>query len=221
MSEILQATAKQINLRRTSDGGLIELRATLDGSLITAPWYLALLLEGSVFGTNNGTGTDPYTSSATYANTTPDLSVDTVAGIAMLPLAITLGLDMTWANETDSEAIASVSNTIAAADGTQTIVNLRTDSPRASQCAAEVAGVANVTGGSAYFEFFRESVALAGGTPDLNPSAVLSMFRWSVLDGIAPMVVGAGNLGLWMSTNAANDVFATAVWAELPVTAVP
>jgi hypothetical protein len=221
MTEILRAKGKQINLPRPSDGGEVELRATLDGSLITAPWYVALLLEGVLFGTNSGTGTSPDTGSATYVATTPDLAVDTVAGIAMIPMSITLGLDMAWASETDSEAIAAVSNTLSDASGGQGITNLRTDSPRGSQCAAEVGTVTDVTGGSNYFEFFRESLALPGAVPAIDGIAVLSMFRWTALKTLPPIIVGAGSLVCWMAANGANDVFATAIWAELPATAIP
>lgn len=221
MTDVLQARAKQINVARPSDGGEVDLRATLDGALITAPWYVAFLLEGVLFGTNSGTGTSPDTGSATYVATTPDLAVDTVAGLAVIPMAITLGLDMAWASETDSEAIAAVSNTLSDASGTQPIVNLRTDLPKRSQCVAEVGTVTDVTGGSNYFEFFRESLALPGAAPAVDGQAILSMFRWNALKTLPPIITGAGSLVCWMAANGANDVFATAVWAELPATAIP
>jgi len=208
-----------------SEGADVYARATRDGALFTADWFLAQALAGNVFAVNNGLLTTPISFNAgAAADGEPDLLINVPAGTTIIPAYIGIQYeDSGTALVLDTFAVASASydNAVTATALTSSIMNMRTDEPKNSNCSAY--GV--VTGGGAtletgnYIEFWRPFAgfgedAFNGSTGWVNPA--INGCYWSAREAVVPPIVkGQGALAIFAGGQAQKG-FMTVVWVELP-----
>lgn len=218
MAEI-EILAQQQNVQRKSDGQWLPSRGTRDGALFTADWFQALALEGRVFAMNGGTDTSPLTFGGAYSATDVDFALDVPDGTAIIPITIEVNIQTSGASL--FEVIMLASRTLQATSGATagTIVPLRTDAPISSNCTGYVtdgsvtATDPNTTGA---YEFYRSGYPTdpdVAGNP--NPRYAFSALR----DGVCPILVGPASLAVYVSGTSGTG-FVTAIWAEVPESAV-
>lgn len=221
--------AQQQNVGRTSEGNYVGLRGTRDGTLFTAPWEVALALEGNCYAITTGEGTDPIAAldqAGTIDVTTPEVLV-TVPNLAVLmPMSLHISIEDTIvAGLFDVHASASsVYDNVVSATNDLTIHNMRTDRPNSSRCTAY--GKVTSGGTTAYsgnsYDFWN---GLGGAVIDNSAVAAGGFnysFRWNRrMSGVAPIIVGEGNLSIYCATvTDANTNFIGVRWAELPENAI-
>lgn len=217
----LQVLAQQQNVGRVVDGRWTPARATRDGAAMTADWFMALALEGRCFVANGGTDTSPITFAGAYDADAGDLCIDVPDGTAILPITVEAVIQTSGASL--FEVIALASRTLVAATAGQftavTPSPLRTDAPIATGTtvvAAVAAGQMTDPNTSGSYEFFRSGYPTdpdVAGNP--NPRYSFSALQ----DGIAPIIVGAGSLTVYVAGTAGTG-FITTIWAELPESAI-
>src|SRR5574343_185639 len=88
MAKIKAVAGQTSAVSRVSEGSDVFIRATRDGSLITTPWLMQMVIEGKVFGVNAGVLTTPLTLNATIADGEPDLLVNVPSGTTIIPVFI-------------------------------------------------------------------------------------------------------------------------------------
>ena len=205
------------------DDAYSKLQGTRDGAAFSADWVLARCLEGRVFAGNLGSATGPATLSAGSADTTEfDYFMSVPSGTTVIPLEIVIYME-TWGTNGIAEVLGVVGASGVTGAGTSvTPVNLRRDAPFASLCT--VTGAATATSATAItgVEFLRDGhqTAQTPATALATGSKLQNKFVWSHKSaGYAPVIVGAGQLGLVCSTVSGTG-FITVVWAELPSTRI-
>ncbi|KKM26446.1 hypothetical protein LCGC14_1584720 [marine sediment metagenome] len=222
--------AQQQNVGRTSEGNYVGLRGTRDGTLYTAPWEVALVLEGNCYAITDGEATAPVAQvdhAATIDIAKPSVLV-TVPNLAVImPMSLYIAIEDTIvAGLFDIHASASdVYDNAVTNTNDLTIQNIRTDRPNSSRCTAygkvTAGGTTAYTGNS--YDFWNVSggalidnaVAAAGGESGF-------VFKWNRrVSGVAPIIVGEGNLSIYCATSTdANTTFISAAWVELPENAI-
>lgn len=215
----LNILAQQQNVRRKADGLPIELRGTRDGSPFSADWFTALALEGRVFVANGGTDTSPITFAGAYDPDAADFVIDVPDGTAIIPISIEVNLQVTGASL--FEVIMLASRTLAATTSGSAItpVALRSDAPISTNTTVTAAvGAAGMTdpNTAGSYEFYRSGYPSdpdVAGNP--NPRYAFSALR----EGVAPVIVGAGSLVVYAAGTGGSG-FITAIWAELPESAI-
>ena len=215
----LEILAQQQTITRKGDGIHISARGTRDGSLFTADWFQALALEGRVFAVNSGTGTAPTTFGGAYSATDVDLGIDVPDATAIMPITIEVNLQTTGASLFEVIMLASRSLQATTGGVTLTPVALRTDAPNSTNTTvigtdgSVTATDPNTTGA---YEFYRSGYPTdpdVAGNP--NPRYAFSALR----DGVFPLIVGEGSIAVYASGTSGTG-FITAIWAELPETAI-
>lgn len=226
MSEV-SLVAQQKNVRRASDGTVVQLRGLRDGSAIGVPWEMALALEGKVFTINVGVGTSAIAGDAGFAVTTPDVQIEVPEGIAFIPLNVSVSVDA-LIDDVDFDIIGMVSSMVdtSPTGGTTTYspVNHLINSGIRSSCIVEsdiTALTSPIT--EQYIEFFRARAEI-GGKPEAGSSEEgigPLTYNWKAgVDGPPPIVDGSGSVIIWCTGSSAISYFATITWAELPIDAV-
>jgi hypothetical protein len=222
--------AQQTNVGRTSEGNWIGLRGTRDGSMYSAPWHLALALEGKCFAITTGEETTPIVGND-YAGT-PDVAkpeiLVTVPNLSVvMPLSIYVAVEATVAAAAiiDIRACASAVYDNAVTASSLTIHNVRTDNPFASRCTAYGKltnnGTTPYTGNSYDFWNPRAGAVIDSATAAAGGEGGFA-WNWSAKrSGVAPIIVGEGSLNVY--AQALTDIMTTfmgAMWAELPENAI-
>jgi len=205
--------------RPTKDGAYVPVRGSRDGSLYHIPYFQGLAMEGRVFVANAGTGTTVMQGNAAYSATAAEFNMDIPHGITVLPISIEVTLDAKVDDE-DLHIHALASRTLAeVSSGTLiTQVPLRLDNPIQSKvtCYAAIATMTSIAT-TGHYEFWRRQTEY-GAAPVAAQSeeGELQTFRWSAIDdGVFPMIVGNGALGIHAVKTTASNLFITVVWAEL------
>ncbi len=218
MSE-LKVKAQQQNVARVADGRPIDLRATRDGSPFSAGWFTALSLEGRVFAANGGTDTSPITFAGAYDADGADFTIDVPAGTTIIPITVEVNLQTTGASLFEVIMLASRTLTAVVTGTTVTPVALRTDAPISTNTtvrSAVNAGAMTDPNTTGAYEFYRSGYPTdpdVAGNP--NPRYAFSALR----EGVAPVIVGPGSLVVYAAGTSGTG-FITAVWAELPSSAI-
>lgn len=220
----MQGIAQQLNVGRGSDGTNPTVRTLRDGSLITVPWYQALVFEGRCFGVHAGSVTTPIAGHATIDADQPELGVYFAAtGTSVLPLYVSMAQE-TGANTLAQGGMMAAISNISVGAGTSTAAtpfNLKSVSTGYTTAAA--AGVAYTGNGTDpltagnFLELARVSsiIDADAATSGITPPTL----RWGVQDAFAvPLLEDICSILLYGEA-AANTVFGTAMWAELPSTA--
>ncbi len=219
MTNELKVKAQQQNVASVSDGRPIDLRATRDGSPFSADWFTALALEGRVFVANGGTDTSPITFAGAYDADAGDFTIDVPDGTAIIPIFVEVNLQTTGASLFEVIMLAS-RTLVAVSSGTSvTPVAFRTDAPISTNTtvSAAVAGAGMTDPNTAgAYEFYRSGYPSdpdVAGNP--NPRYSFSALR----EGVAPVLVGPASLTVYASGTSGTG-FITAIWAELPESAI-
>ena len=219
----LRVFAEQFNVGRSVDGWR-ALRGLRDGSAITVPWMQALVFEGRVFGINAGTITTPIAGHAAIDADQPEAAVFiAAAGTAAIPLFITAAMETGATTLAQGGMMCAVSN-ISVGAGTSTAAtpfNLKMTGVGYSTAAT--AGVAYTGNGTDpltsgnFLELKRVSAVIDA---DAATSGIIPpVLEWSIGNSpVAPVVENIGSI-LPYGEAAANTLFGTIIWAELPETA--
>jgi hypothetical protein len=177
---------------------------------------MAMALEGRVFAGNGGSGTSPITFAGAYSATAHDFGIDVPDGTVIFPVTVEAVIQTSGASL--FEVIMMASRTLTAATGTAVnAIPLRTDAPFASNCtliSASSSSTTAVTTGS--YEFYRSGYPTdpdVAGNP--NPRYSFSALK----EGIAPVITGDGSMNVHVSGTSGTG-FVTAIWVELPESAV-
>jgi len=228
MSDLRLKTGVSSVARPTGDDLWTPLRGTRDGAMFTADWVLAHALEGRCFGCNSGTGTTAVTHNATYTAAKPDMLITVPSGTTIIPVFIETSMENTGtAAITTIVACASSVYDAATTDDDLVIYNMRiqTSAPRTSSCQAvatvTAAGTTPLSGN--FIEFWRGTAgfveaAFTGNTSPKNEQ--ISRASWNIKEAaVPPVIVGEGSLNIYMSCTASVG-FITAIWVEIPSTAI-
>jgi len=219
MSNLKGYTGVSSVTRPTTDGAYIPVRASRDGSIYTVPYLQGLAMEGRLFIANAGTGTSTVQCAGVYSATASDFNIDVPLGTTILPVSIEVTLDA-MTDDQDVHIHALASRSLAAASGTTiTQVPLRTDNIIQSMVTCKAAASSQTTlASTGHYEFWRRQFEF-GAKPEAGSSEEggLRTVRWSALDdGVFPVIVGEGAMGLHVAKTTEATVFITVVWAELP-----
>lgn len=215
--------AKQLNVGRTPDGNKVQLRMLRDGAGIVVPWYQALVFEGRVFGIHAGSITTPIAGHAAIDADQPEAAVFFADGTAAIPMFINAAMETGATTLAQAGMMCAVSN-ISVGAGTSTAAtpfNLNMTS--AGITTGATAGVAYTGNGTDpltagnFLELRRASAVIDA---DAATSGIIPpVLEWSVATaGVAPLIQDIGSILLYGEA-AANTLFGTIVWAELPETA--
>jgi hypothetical protein len=200
-------------------------RSNRRGELVTANNYQQFVSDGRVFVCNGGVGTTPITFAGAYDADAPDFFLNVPVGTTVIPLRVQVVFDAVG-TESTMEIIGLYSNTgDSSATGTAgTIMNMRTDNPRSSNCTATVAiDAAGITDPNAgvFGEFWRFARPLTDTVATTENDRLPLVFTWSAFsDGPAPVIVG-NSPGACLAVYAASQAgtgFITVEWVEIPST---
>ncbi len=201
--------------RETADGGLITAQGTRDGALFTMDWVDRLIMEGRVFGVNNGTLTSPATFSGAMAVDEAEIVIDIPDGTIGIPLSIEFTLSTGTTGLSEMVAIASSVLGATSSGASLTVYNMRMDAPYSSQATATGSVI---TGGNTtpysgnFIEFFRDGY----GTDPSVTGTPPPVYRWSAKNSsFFPIIVDGGSIMIFAG-EAASTGFITMTWAELP-----
>ena len=212
--------AGQSSVSRGRDTNFVGARGTRDGALFTAPWALALVMEGKVFGTNAGSVTTGIAGHAAIDADQPEMAIRAASdSLILLPLyllaaaesgATTLGVhEMMWA-----------ASNIDVANGTSTgltPLNMNFASSNAASAVARHTYSANgtdpLTAGN-FQELVRQS-GLIDSDAVTSGLQILSA-KWDVNSGggVIPLIARTGSLVGYGGGSTSAVFFMTAIWAE-------
>ena len=217
----MRGVAQQLNVGRAGEGTWVGIRTTRDGALINIPWYQALVFAGRVFGIHAGSITTPIAGHAAIDADQPEAAVYSPDGTAMLPLVIRAAMETGATTLAQGGMMAAVSN-ISVGAGTSTAAtpfNLNMANPITVGASAAVAYTGNgtdpLTAGN-FLEIARVSAVIDAdaATTGIVPPVLV----WTAdTHAVAPLVRDAGSILLYGEA-AANTLFGTVIWAELPET---
>lgn len=198
-------------------------RLTRDGAMVQLPWIQSLVMAGRVYGIHAGTVTTPIAGHAAIDADQPEAAVYVADGTCLIPITIRAAME-TGATTLAQGGMMAAFSGISVGAGTSTAttpfaLNLQNiNTPNASAAAAYTGnGTDPLTAGN-YIEAARVSAVIDAdaATTGIVPPTLL----WSAnQDGYAPLIQDAGSI-LVYGEAAANTLYATIVWAELPETAV-
>lgn len=224
MSDI-QAFAQQLNVGRTGEGQRVGVRALRDGALLSVPWFQALVFEGRVFGIHAGSVTTPIAGHAAIDADQPEAAAWFADGTAAIPLSIRAAQETGATTLAQGGMMCAVSN-IAVGAGTSTAAtpfNLNMSSGHGITTGATAAvaytgnGTDPLTAGN-FLELARVSSVIDA---DAATSGIIPpVLQWSAATHtVAPVIQDIGSILLYGEA-AANTLFGSIVWAELPEAAL-
>lgn len=216
--------AQQLNVGRNQDGSGVQWRMLRDGAGIVVPWYQALVFEGRAFGIHAGSVTTPIAGHAAIDADQPEAAVYFADGTAAIPVFITAQMETGATTLAQGGMMCAVSN-ISVGAGTSTAAtpfNLNMSSTGYSTGAsAGVAYTGNGTDPLTAGNFLELKRASAVVDADAATSGIVPPnLEWSVGSAlVAPVIQDAGSILLYGEA-AANTLFGTILWVELPETAL-
>ena len=214
--------AQQLNVSRGPDAAWRGARGLRDGAQIVVPWYQALVFEGRVFGMHAGSITTPIAGHAAIDADQPEAAVWFADGTAGLPLYIHAAQETGATTLAQGGLMCAISN-IAVGAGTSTAFtpfNLKLTSTGYTTGATAAHtytgnGTDPLTAGN-FLELRRASSVIDA---DAATSGIIPpVLEWSVgMAFVAPIIEDIGSILLYGEA-AANTLFGTIIWAELPET---
>jgi hypothetical protein len=157
--------------------------------------------------------------------TTPDVYLQVPTGTAIIPLEISITVDVL----TDNEDIEILFMTADSVDTTPTtgqaevIANVRTDAPYSTGCdlQSEIDGITNPDTEGNVAEFWRVGMQV-GAAPVATESEEGQplTFTWFASESAGPVLIGPAALIGWCGSTTNVDFFGRIVWVELPVSAI-
>ena len=134
----LYVRAQQQSVGRASDGQWVALRGLRDGAPITAPWFVALAIEGAVYQVRLGTITAPLTGDVLVTDTAAESAAEAASGFTIIPLRLNVNIEALGGTlpQIEFKSVGALITTL----GTAFIpLNLRIGGPAASARAAVAA----------------------------------------------------------------------------------
>ncbi len=213
---------QQQSVSRHSDGTSRGIRITRDGSVIQLPWLQALCLEGRMFGAQCGDASTDPVGAGTFGAGAVDLGefdylqvipVNTTVlpvymAVAFLAIgtAAEAGIHVVWG----SAAVAGTGLSL-------TPFNMRPSSSVTTACTVTALddgdGTDIVVEGVIYEQVTTALTGVAGTPAQLIPEFSVAKC------GFIPVLEGATNLAMFANGQAGTG-YLTAVWAELPSSAI-
>ena len=225
MTYNMSVNANQLSIGRGSEDSWIALRGLRDGAAVVVPWYQALVMEGRVFGIHAGSVTTPIAGHAAIDADQPEAAVWFADGTAAIPLSIRATMETGATTLAQGGMMCAVSN-IAVGAGTSTPAtpfNFNMSSGHGITTGATAAtaytgnGTDPLTAGN-NLELARVSAVIDAdaATSGIVPPTLF----WSASTGaVAPVIQDIGSILLYGEA-AANTLFGSIVWAELPEAAL-
>lgn len=224
---ILGLIAAQENVSRLADGATINVRGLRDGTLVSLPWYQALVFEGRVFHAQAGTVTTGIAGHASADADQPEFAVRVpTAGLEVMPLRLyagaqsfetTLGIhSVMWAvsniDVANGTSTAYTGDT-AAADGLAN--NMRIDKPRASSCLVRHTYSANGTDPLTAGNFLELGREAGNFDSDVATSGIKGLsLTVSAQSQIMPVIADIGCIVGYGEGGTTANFFFLAEWAE-------
>lgn len=216
--------AQQLSVARGGDGTSVQWRMLRDGTGIVVPWYQALVFEGRGFGIHAGSVTTPIAGHAAIDADQPEAAVYFADGTAGIPVFITAAMETGATTLAQAGMMCAVSN-ISIGAGTATAAtpfNLNlTSTGYSTGATGQVAYTGNgtdpLTAGN-FLELKRVSAVIDA---DAATSGIIPpVLEWSVGTAmVAPVIQDVGSILLYGEA-AANTLYGTILWVELPETAL-
>ena len=201
--------------------GWTAARALLDGSVVTVPWWQALVIEGYGFAVNYGSAANSATTVGTFGAGGIDLdefdllhTLPSNGSVGVIPIYYQPVLEAVGTAAAVDLALCYGSGGVIANGITADGINMRPDSSIAD--AGTIAGLGDdggtvITVGS--FIWRDGTTALTGATTEYP----LHNLYWSIAKtGIAPVVVGASRQIAGFASAQASTGFLTYQWLEMP-----
>ncbi len=218
----MQTTA----VSRTGEGTEAIVKGLRDGTLTSAGWIQALILEGRCFQALEGAFSTPVAgggAAAVIDADRPNLTIGVPDGVSIMPFRVhSQALTPLLATDADESEIllgVSVGVKITVVAGTAvTAYNLNTGSAIASACQCYATHSTNIaTAPTLHMELAR---AICVGDMNGTPANAL----WGVLELLyqpfaVPVLKGPATLILYRGGTVATTGFTQACWAELPTSA--
>ena len=204
------------------EGGDVFLRATRDGALFNADWFMGQSLAGTCYGVNTGIMTTPVTFSPVVADTMPDVLVGVPTGTTIIPTYISVCFEDTGTVlAIDTFAVVAPTYDVTLTGTELTVMNLRVDKPKSSLCTSYGTVTANgpTFESGNFIEFWRpygglQEDAFNGSTNWVHQNVAGSI--WTVRKAVVPPIcVGPASLGVFAGAQAGTG-FITVTWIELP-----
>lgn len=215
----LRVYAQQSTISRTTDGNLVGMRGLRDGTALYAPWELALVMEGKVFGANAGTITTGIAGHATADADQPEFAIRAAADtLVILPLYLEAGAQSFETTLGIHSVFWAISN-IDVANGTSTgitPINLNLSSSTAVSATVRSAYTGNGTDPLTAGNFFELTRAAGVFDSDAATSGVLGLKAvWSSKqDAGIPILARTGSIVGYGEGGTTANFFFTAKWAE-------
>lgn len=220
---------RKINLSAVSSdsGGYNPLEATRDGSLFTADWKQRYIMAGRGYHVTVGafsTGIVGGGDGTIIDLDQPEAGVAIPNGTAIIPIRVSVQchVPLLATDADEAEILVAVDRATALAfDGTwataETIFNLRTDNPNASNCTSKSACTADTTDPVLGIELARKVV-----TGDVNGTPGFAAF-WTDLNMVyepltPPIIMGPASLIVYWGGTVAVTGFAQIQWIEFAET---
>ncbi len=216
----LRGRAYQETVPRRSDGGMIDLRTTRDGSVIVLPWVQACVMEGLGFSVGYGSAANIATTVGTFGAGGVDLTEHDLlqtlpanGSTAVIPIFFKPVFEVIGTIAAVDVLLVFGSGGIIAAGSTATPVNLKPDDANTSACTIGILGDAGGTAIAVSTYIYREgSTALTGEAGD----AQTMLPEWSIgKAGYAPVVSGASRQVAGFASAQAATGYITYHWLEM------
>ena len=222
---VMYGNVRQITLAGpAAEATDIPFRTTRDGSQIMVPWLQSLVFAGRVFGVHFGDITTPIAGHAAIDADQPEGAVYFAAtGTSVLPISIRATMETGATTLAQGGMMCAVSN-INVAAGTSTsrtanILNQKFTGVGITTAAAAAQaytgnGTDPLTSGN-----FQELVRVSGvfDADAATTGLVMPDLKWLASEEVAPVVEDIGSILLYGEA-AANTLFGSMRWAELPST---
>ena len=214
-----RALAKQSAGSWGRDGNFVGARALRDGTLFGAPWELALIMEGKVFGSNAGDVSTGIAGHATITAAQPELAVRATSdSLVIIPIAfeclaqsfeITLGIHEVMFAASNIDVGAGTSTA-------ETAFNLNMSSAAATSATIRSAYTANGTDPLTAGNFYELGRNAGNFDSDAATSGITGLrLAWSMRNGNVPIIARTGSLLGYGGGGTTANFFFNAVWAEL------
>ena len=219
MSDLRFYAGQSTISRVASDTRLVGARSTRDGALFTAPWELALVMEGKVFGTQAGTVTTGIAGHATIDADQPEFAIRAAADtLVIIPLRL-LALAQSFETTLGIHELMWAASNIDVANGTSTAtavaMNYNMSSSNAATAVTRHTYSANGTDpltADNHIELVRNAGVFDSDAATSGITGLQAL--WCARDNIAPVLARTGSIVGYGGGGTTANFFFQAAWAE-------
>ena len=205
-----------------TDGKLVYARGLRDGALVSAPWELALVMEGKVFGASAGTLTTGIAGHATVDPDQPEVAIRCVTdAVVVLPLFLEAGMQSYETTLGIHGLMFAVSN-IDVANGTSSALtpqNMALYSATATTVTARHTYSGNGTDPLTAGNFTELGRAAGNFDSDAASSGILGLrLKLSAAADALPLCAGTGSILAYGEGGTTANFYFNLRWAEFTST---